>query len=154
MTEGTSKGYWGGGFTGLSSWTTRTDKISFSTDTSVSQTTADLSAGRDRYQSVSDGSSKGYFAGGQTGSHLSICDKVTFATDVTVAQTTITLARIGGSGMSNGINGLALGGIDLTGLSKSANKLAFATDSISALGSSSDLSTARTGVTGCSMAAL
>lgn len=154
MSQGTTKGFWGGGFTGSLSRTTRTDKITFASDTTASQTTADLSTGRDRYQSMSDGSSKGYFAGGQTGIGFSICDKLTFATDSSASQTSAAINRYGGAGMANGVIGYALGGIDAAGVSKSGNKFTFATDSVATLGIGSNLSTQRTGIAGLSTVGL
>ncbi|MFN0055920.1 MAG: hypothetical protein ACKV0T_27565 [Planctomycetales bacterium] len=154
LSEGTTKGYWGGGFTGFAIWTAQTDKITFATDSSAVQTSANLSIPRDRYQSMSDGSTKGYLAGGQTGAGISVCDKVTFATDVTNSQTSVAITRQGGTGFADGVSGYALGGIEPAGLSKSGHKFIFATDTVVSLGAGSDLSLARTGLSGFSTVAL
>lgn len=153
ISEGATKGYWGGGFTAPAAWTARTDKLTFATDSSAAQTSANLTVARDRYHAMSDGAVKGYFAGGQTGAGLTICDKVTFATDTTTAQTSAAIQRINGAAMADGVGAYATGGV-AGGVSKSAHKFAFSTDTVSALGVGSDLSASRTGVTGLSTVGL
>lgn len=154
LTDGTTKGFFGGGFTGALSWTARTDKLSFSSDVASAQTTANLSVARDRYHAISDGSSKGYFAGGQTGIGISLSDRLNFATETTAILASAAINRYGGSAMSNGPAGYTFAGIDSSGLSKSGNKFTFSTDSVVALGIGSNLSIQRTGVAGASTVGL
>lgn len=154
ISEGATKGYFAGGYIGSNNWTARCDKLTFATDAAASQTTANLSNGRDRYHGLSDGMAQGYFAGGQSTAVLSTFDKITFATDVTAALTTTSMYRYAGSSMSNGVIGYALGGGDVGGLSKSGHKVTFSTDVVTALGASADLSAQRMTIAGFSTVAL
>lgn len=105
-TGDSSKGYFAGGSTGFNPGFATADKLTYATDTTVAQTTANLSQAKYLHAGVSDGSSKGYFAGGTTGFVSAFvsatADKLTYATDTTAAQTTanISQARYGLAGVS------------------------------------------------------
>ena len=154
MSEGTTKGYWNGGFTSGTSGVTRCDKITFSSDTSASTTTADLTAVCWNYGCMSDGSTKGYWAGGQTGASFLRCDKITFSTDTTTAQTSANIQKFGSSCSSNGTYGYMTGGVDSVALTKTTHKFTFSTDLNTALGSGADISVATSLICGFSTAAL
>lgn len=132
MTEGTSKGYWAGGYTGSIVTTTvvTADKITFSSDTTTAQTTANLSVSRAESFAGSDGSTKGYFAGGQKGSVNATVDKLTFSTDTTAAVTSTSFSQFFGASGSNGTKMLGVAGVNgATGLIfAGSNKMTFATD--------------------------
>jgi hypothetical protein len=153
LTEGTTKGYFGGGFTAASSWTVVSDMITFSTDTTAAQASANLSIARDRYHSFSDGSTKGFFAAGQTGSASTRIDRITFSTDTLAAVTTSTMTRVNGSSNSDGTKGYAGGGAT-TLVGSNVDSMNLSTEAVSTLSAASNLSTARTGVVGLSTVAL
>jgi hypothetical protein len=155
LSEGTTKGYWAGGYTGsiVTSCVTTTDKITFSSDTTGAQTTANLSAVRAELESGSDGSTKGYFCGGQTGAASTKVDKITFSTDVTAALTSLSFGQYWGASGSNGTKVLAAAGVDsVAGIFAGSRKMTFATDATASAGFS--LSQVRQGLAGVSYQAL
>jgi hypothetical protein len=94
---------------------TTTDKITFSSDVTTAQTSANLSEARYGLAGVSDGSTKGFAAGGINVSLATVAtgDKITFSTDTTSAVTTSNLsqARQFLGGMSSGnVRGYFTGG--------------------------------------------
>jgi hypothetical protein len=154
ISEGSTKGYFAGGSTGSSVNFVTTDKITYSNDTTVAQTTANLSQARYSLAGVSDGLTKGYFAGGTTGTLgivVATTDTLTYATDTTAAQTSANLSQersdlAGCSG--EGTKGYFAGGF--TGVSvTTADKLTYSTDATAAQ-ASANLSQARFGLAGCS----
>jgi hypothetical protein len=161
MTEGTSKGYWGGGDTGGGATNQNTiDKITFSSDTTAVLTSAALATKRGEMCAGSDGSTKGYFAGGcssgQNNPATGATDKLTFSTD-TSAALTAALFQKGGpcAAGSNGNKLIGLGGIDSSGFIVSSGlKITFATDAFATTGGGSGLSTARYFLAGVSTVAL
>lgn len=93
ISGGGAKGYIAGGDTTNNNTVTviTADKITFSTDTTVAQTSANLTQARSFANSMSEGITKGYFCGGYTNNVATasaVTDKTVFATDVTAAQTT------------------------------------------------------------------
>jgi hypothetical protein len=68
------------------------DKLTYSTDTTAAQTTANLSQARNYLAGISEGT-KGYFAGGNTGAIVATADKLTYSTDTTAAQTSANLSQ-------------------------------------------------------------
>ena len=151
MSEGTSKGYWAGGVSsGGINATKVADKITFSTDTTAALTTANLSVARFRMQAGSNGSTKGYWAGGQTGGPLSTTDKLTFSTDTTAALTGTSFSQDSAAAGSDGNKLITLGG------RQGANgiKITFATDASTTIGGSVSLSLSRTFLAGVSTVAL
>jgi hypothetical protein len=144
MSEGTSKGYWAGGVSSGSITATKVaDKITFASDTTAALTTANLSLARFRVQAGSDGSTKGYWAGGQTGGPLSATDKITFSTDTTSSIAASCNQDSAASG-SDGNSVFGLGGRQGAG----GIKITFATDTSAILGSSANLSMSRTFLAG------
>ena len=108
ISECSTKGYVAGGFTvNTGAVVTTADKITFSTDTTAAQTTANLSTARSDMGCPSQGSSKGYFLGGFTNASSTVgtttSDKITFATDTTAAQASanISVARGLASSLDN-----------------------------------------------------
>jgi hypothetical protein len=159
LTEGTTKGYWAGGFTGtpaISTIVRTADRVTFSSDATAAMTSADLITAVSQCESGSNGV-KGYWAGGQTGIGVLNCDKTTFSTDTTTAQTSAGIQRHFGSspsGLADGTTLIALGGVDSVGLSASGHKITFATDIATNLGSGANLTTARQALAGLSTVAL
>ena len=133
--RGGSKGYFAGGDTGASVSTA--DKLTYSTDTTSAQTTANLSQARSSLAGVSEGLTKGYFAGGTTGTHVATTDKLTFFNDITAAQASANLPQgiselAGCSG--NSTKGYFGGGYT-NGTITTIYKINYTTESVSELGS-------------------
>ena len=153
LSEGTSKGYWAGGSTGGGTPSVNTaDKITFSGDSTAALASANLSVPRFFLQAGSDGSTKGYWAGGQTGGPIATTDKITFSTDTTAAQTSASLNNSSGASGSDGNKMFAMGGSQ----GAQGQKITFATDLSSGVGagSSGNLSSSRTAPAGVTTAAL
>ncbi len=112
MTQGSTKGYFGGGATGsvITGTVVTAEKITFSSDTTAAQTTANLSAKRSQLQAGGDGSAAGYWCGGQTGASSTTVDKLTFSTDTTAAVTSASFDHYAGAMASNGSKLFAAGG--------------------------------------------
>lgn len=93
LNANTSKGYILGGLTAASAYTATAEKITYSSDSTASQTTANLSQARapGSIRGVTAYDSKGYVQGGNTGAHVVTADKVTFSTDSTAASTSANL---------------------------------------------------------------
>jgi len=152
ISEGTTKGYWAGGYSGsiITSCVVTADRIVFSSDTTAAKTTANLSAFRAESFGGSDGSTKGYWCGGQTGAASARVDKITFSTDTTAALTSQSFNQFFGASGSNGTKMLGVAGVNgATGLVfGGSNKLTFATDTAAWAGVS--ISQARQGACGFS----
>jgi hypothetical protein len=151
--EGT-KGYFVGGASSTSSLSqvATADKLTYSTDTTAAQASANLSQARTGLAGISEGSTKGYFAGGATSNvALTTANKLTYSTDTTVAQTTanLTQARYGLTGCSGeGTKGYFAGG-DNGSQVATADKLTYSTDTTIAQ-TSANLSQARQFLAGIS----
>lgn len=152
VTEGASKGYFAGGITAAGTAQATADLITYSTDSTAAQTTANLSTVRHSLHGFSDGSTFGWFAGGNTGSGgaSSIVDRVTFSTDTTAVRTSAAFGHQQGHGMSDGTKGLATTADAVA----TVYKFVFATEVDSALGVSGDLSQARVLGAACCTTAL
>ena len=142
-----TKGFFTGGTTNLGSTGFATaDKLTYSTDTTAAQTTANLSQARSYLAGCSGDSTKGYFAGGYTGAvALATADKLTYSTDTTSAQTTANLsqAKYSPAGISElSTKGYFAGGNDNTAYVSTADKLTYSTDTTAAQ-TSANLSQAR-----------
>ena len=88
-------GYFAGGFTTGTEVATA-DKLTYSTDVTIAQTTANLSQARLGLAGCSGEGTKGYFAGGMTGLAnvtVTTADKITYSNDTTTAQTTGNLSQ-------------------------------------------------------------
>ena len=149
-TRGGNQGYFAGGNSG--NYAATTDKITYINDTTSAQTTANLSLARDGLAGVSQGTTKGYFAGGfaATG-RTATTDKTIYSNDVTAAQTTANLsqARQGVFGCSGeGIKGYFAGGFS-TNFSSLTDKITYSTDTTAAQ-TTANLSQARTDSAGVS----
>jgi len=157
ISEGTSKGYFGGGdLTGSSSVKTA-DKITFSGDTCAAQTSAQLSTVRDSLQGGSDGSTHGYWVSGEDVLHGSIFqgyDKLTFSNDTTTTLSKI-LQRWGGASASDGNKLFIAAGNDaVSGTIAYVTKITFSNDTPTVIGGAGNLSQARFYLAGVSTVAL
>ncbi len=144
ISEGNSKGYFAGGDTGVADYTAITDQITFSTDITAAQASANLSTIRGRAAGVKGDSTKGYFCGGFTGGYIAITDKIVFATDITAAQVSanLSVARYSAGGLSEGNSKGYVAGGHTGDFSAVADKIEFSTDTTSAQ-ASANLSAAR-----------
>ena len=130
-----SDGYIAGGTTGPPGWALQVsaEKMAYSTETYATATDADLSAARQFLAGISEGSTNGYFVGGET---MNIAEKLVFATDTTAAETDAKLSAIRAQlpGVSDGsTNGYVAGGRANDGTFVAiADKLVFATDTTAA----------------------
>jgi hypothetical protein len=103
ISECQTKGFWAGGWSSSASVVATVDKITFSTDTTVSQTTSNISTARSAGGSPTQGSSKGYVLGGYTtfaGAASAVSDKILFTTETMAAQSSANLSTARGSGAS------------------------------------------------------
>jgi len=152
VSEKLTKGYFAGGVSTGSTIVATADKLTYSTDTTVAQVSANISQARDQLVGCSGDSTKGYFAGGNTGSRVTTADKITYSIDTTVAQTTANLsqARQNLAGISDGsTKGYFAGGQNSGGNAvTTADKLIFSNDTTAAQ-TTANLSQARYGLAGC-----
>jgi uncharacterized membrane protein YdcZ (DUF606 family) len=95
LSDGSTYGYFAGGITNGPVFVNTADRITFSTGTAAAFTAANLSQAKNRLASSSDGSTYGYFAGGQTGSQVKVAtaDRITFSTGTTAAFTAANLSQ-------------------------------------------------------------
>ena len=153
-------GYFAGGSSSTSSYLDTVDKITFGTDTTVAMTTANLSIARFGCVGGTDGISKGYVTGGSTATALktNITDKISYTTDTISATTPANLgtSRTNPMAISPNCPLTALegsyyaGGTDANGNTTNiTEKITYAYECTNTL-TSSNLSTARTEVVGCS----
>ena len=155
VSEKTTKGYFAGGMSNGANGLTTADKLTYSTDTTIAQTTADLSQARLGLAGCSGNSTKGYFAGGYTilgGISFTTADKLTYSNDVTAAQTSANLSQTRNSlaGISEGsTKGYFAGGDGGPGYVTTADKLTYSTDTTAAQ-TTANLSQARFGLAGVS----
>jgi hypothetical protein len=94
------KSYFLGGATntGAAAGLTTADRLIFKTSTTAALTTANLSATRNAMASLSDGSTRGYIAGGATNppsgvAFVTSVDKLVYATDTTAASSLATISQ-------------------------------------------------------------
>lgn len=102
----TNAAYTFGGYTAVAT----AHKMPYSTETTAAVSGANLSAARASVQTISNPGSKGYIAGGFTGTPSAVVDKCTFSSDTTAASTGIGTARGTGGGAGFTGNGYVLGG--------------------------------------------
>jgi len=103
ISECQTKGFWAGGFSSSAAILATVDKITFSTDTTVAQTTSNISTSRSAASSPTQGSSKGYVLGGYSswaGGVSAVSDRILFATETMTAQTSANLSVAMGYGSS------------------------------------------------------
>jgi hypothetical protein len=87
-------GYIGGGQTGGGEVIVLiTDRMTFSTNAVAANTVSNLSLARRNMACCSDGTTLGYFAGGNSGAKTVVADKITFATGATSANTASNLSQ-------------------------------------------------------------
>jgi hypothetical protein len=154
VSDGSTKGFHSGGQSGKAIGLATSNKITFATDLNNARSTANLSQARYALAGLSEGRSKGYFAGGNSGSEVATSDLLLFSTESNSANTSSNLSqgRINLSGTSQGsTHGYYCGGY--TGLFISvatSDKTLFSTD-ITAASTATNLATARHSTTagGC-----
>lgn len=145
--DGSTKGYFAGGFTNSGRVATA-DKIVFSTDTTSATASADLSAARSGASGLSDGTAIGFWAGGLNTATTRVvtADKITFSTDTTTAATSADLSSgryATGAQSAGSVKGFWLGGQNTTPAAVvTADKITFATETTAAA-TTADLNTAR-----------
>jgi hypothetical protein len=157
ISNGSTQGYFVGGEPLAGGYVTTADKVAFATDTTAACPAANLSQARGFMAGVSDGSTQGYFAGGDVGAYdtpVATADKLVFSTDTTSACATANLsqARWGLAGLSGGAaKGYFGGGCTPTESTPvvTMDKITFATDATAAC-VTADLSADRYGVAGAS----
>ena len=128
------KGYFAGG--NVSTYTNSAYLLSYITEITAAQSSANLSVARYGLAGISDSSAKGYFAGGYSGAYSAVTDKTTFASDTTAAQSSanLSVARYALAGTSGALAGYFAGGY--TGVNSSVvDKCVYSTDTTSVLGS-------------------
>ena len=154
ITEGSTKGYVAGGWSTSGSNPVKTaDKVTYSSDTSAAATSANLVTAVKYLSGGSDGSTKGYWAGGDSGpGAVSNCDKLTFSTDTTSAQTSANVVRANSGGSSNGTIMVIAGGFLSPNILSNSSVITFATDVSASY--AAVLSTIRMDLFGLSVAAL
>jgi len=151
LSERSTKCYFSGGDSGGAVFQVRTDKITFSNDTGASTTTANISLARTALAGANGGSSKGYFAGGQTGLVVkaATADKLTFSTDVTGASTSsnLTVARYWLAALSEGTTKCYFSGGHTGSAVVTTDKVTFSTD-VTGAATTANLTSARSRLAG------
>lgn len=150
LSERSTKAYYSGGFTLDTSTFPNTsvqvdtgDKLTFATDTSAAQTSANMPRTQHSGATVGDGGTKGYVLGGQTGGFsgplCNLVDILTFSTDTMAASAaTLSETRSLAIGVSNGVDaGYAAGGLNTNTLPANnrtavTDKVTFASDTVAA----------------------
>jgi hypothetical protein len=112
------------------------NKIDFSND-SVSTLSATFTTARYSAGAFANGTTAGYFCGGQTPSNISSIEKLTFSGEtMSTLSATLSTARHGASGYSNsGVAGYAAGGNDGSAVA-GIDKITYASDTKSTLSAS------------------
>ncbi len=148
---GGTKGYIAGGAT-ASGYQATAERITFSTEVTVTQTTANLSLARHGPAGLNGGSTFGYFSGGySTAVTVNTTDRLVFSGDYTVAQTSANLsaARYNAASVSEGsVKGYILGSESPPGTDvATADKITFSTH-IATAQTTANLSLARRSLAG------
>jgi len=158
VSEPSVQGYYLGGYSpsGTTTGVTTASLLTYSTDSTAAQTSANLSVARALTAGVSNGSTTGYILGGvnNNSTWYATADKLIFSTNTTAAKTSANLSNVMGNlgslsdGSTNGyIQG---GGVAVGTISNFMNKLVFSTDTTSALSGGALLPSATYGVSGVS----
>ena len=138
-------GYFAGGQTGTTAFVNTTDKIIYSVETTVAQSSANLSQSRNGCAGCSGEGTKGYMGGGGTsGGYTEVTDKITYSSDSSVATTSANLSqqRSQLAAVSNGsTKGCFAGGFN-NSTQVTAEILTYATDTSTAQ-TTANLSVAR-----------
>lgn len=138
VSERSTKGYLIGGQLGTggaSNSVVTCDKLTYAGDSTAATATGNLSVARRTMSTVTDGSTKGYMAGGRLtgGATSAVTDKITYSTDTTAATATANLTATtadtagGSDGSTKGyFTGFRSGG-------NLGNKITFSTDTTSSV---------------------
>ena len=146
LSERSTKGYVAGGTTGAFNQLATADKLTFSSETDSAVGSANLSTARYLPSGMSEGTSKGYWGGGDTGggaTNMKITDKITFSTDTTgaIASAQLSVARgescAGGDGSTKGYWGGGCSSGQNNPATGITDKITFSTDTTLALMSAS-----------------
>lgn len=133
LSERSTKAYFAGGDTGAGVVrVATTDKLTFSGDSTAAVAGANLSSARGVVAGVTNGSTDGYWFGGNNsaGSAVTTCDKTVFSSDTTSALTTgnLTSAQAACGGTSDGsTKGYITGGANFI------NKFTFSSETCAAI---------------------
>lgn len=133
VSERSTKAYFAGGVSNqvpLGNLTNRGDMLTFSTGTTASQTTANLSTSNSGSRGMTEGTTKGYYLGRQSSA---VSDKLTFSSDTAAAQTTANLTGAiawGGTISDGSTKGYYSGGVSASEATF-GNKVTFSTDTTS-----------------------
>jgi hypothetical protein len=152
-------GYFAGGISGASTYVATADKIVFSTGVTSANTASNLSTVRANPASISNGTTYGYWMGGTSASssYVATTDRITFSTGVTAASTVsnLSVAKDALAGVSDGATyGYAAGGHTTGGaMSATTDRIVFSTG-VTAANTVSNLSVARSDLTGLSEGAI
>lgn len=146
-------GYVAGGTNVATSSITTTERFTFSTGTSATQTPV-LSQGRQNLGGLSDTKTYGYFGGGLSGATVAVTtsDRITFATSAIAAHTPTNLSQVTGrpASISDGVvYGYYLGGSNVASTIAKSDRLTFAS-SVTAVHTPANLTTARNEAAGLS----
>lgn len=148
-----TKGYFSGGSpSGVTNCVSTVEKLLFASDATAGIGTA-LHIKKEQMGPGSDGSTKGYWHGGQTSNGTDGgVDKMTVATDTDSSLGLNSNSQCTGAPGSDGNKLVHIGGSDVSGVTVNGRKVTFSTDAEAAFGGA--LSQARQLVAGLSQAAL
>jgi hypothetical protein len=143
VSDGVNYGYFAGGGTdsGSNSPVTTADRITFSTGARNANAASNLSQARAFFYALGDGSTYGYFTGGNTGAYVATVDRIVFSTGATAANSVsqptypnLSQPKIDMACVSDGTNyGYCAGGSTTGGgLSATFDRIVFATGAVSA----------------------
>ena len=93
VSDGSTKGFCAGGINASATTVATTDKITFSSDTTVAVTTANLALARQYIGGLSSGNVRGYFTGGQSTQFVTNTDRIIYATETKSAYTSANTAK-------------------------------------------------------------
>lgn len=105
LSDTATYGYFGGGYDDGLNILDTTDRVTFATDTTAANAASALSTARAALAGLSDGSTYGYWAGGNDGAfNFDIADIITFGTGVTAANAVsdLTAGKIDHTTLSDG----------------------------------------------------
>ena len=135
VSDVTTYGYLGGGYTGANIMSAVTDIITFSTSVTAANTASNISLARAYFAGLGDRTTYGYAAGGYSGNRTAVTDRITFSTSVTAANTASNLSQARDSGSTfndNGTYGYFLGGFTSSTQVVTTDRITFATGATAA----------------------
>ena len=149
LTAGGTKGFFAGGDTGIYNLVATADKLTYSTETTVAQTSANLSQPRRSLAGCSGEGNKGYFAGGDATTGLvKTTDIINYSSEITSYNSSSDLSQARNTaGITEGsTKGYFAGGTYTVQLT---DKITFSNNTTAAQ-TTANLSQGRVGLAGCS----